>query len=166
MPTGIELWLDLGDVGMLDGVEYRVLGIAARRVVPPRHDDEPERWQDYLLYNASIGFRWLSVAAGHWTYAVPVEVGPTGYEAPILGGGLDGPGLNRAGEEPPVVVELEWATGELPWCAEIGERAAISERRDLVFEHSAHDVSASRIHELTPDAVARAFHKRALPRPK
>lgn len=145
-PAGLELWLDVGDVGALEGVDYRVLGIAARRT-----EAEAERWHDYLLYNANIGLRWLSVADGHWTFAVPIEVGPTDVEV--------------EGRESTVAV-LEWAAGELPWSAEIGERARVSERDDVVFEHSPIDVSAARITALTPDAVAKAFGKRSLPRPK
>lgn len=148
MPAGIELWLDLGDVGTLEGVEYRVLGIAARRADAA----PPSRWQDYLLYNARIGLRWLSVTDGHWTYATPVEVGPTGFD------------LEHVSES--TVGVLEWAAGELPWSAELGEQAAFSEREDLVFEHTFLDVSAARIQELTPDAVAKAFGKRSLPRPR
>jgi hypothetical protein len=155
MPAGIEQWLEVGDVGSLEGVEYRVLGLAARRTVVDS-ESEPRRWQDYFLYNARVGFRWLSVADGHWTYAVPIEVGPSGYDFEAL----------AADEESTVRATLEWATGELPWSADIGEHVMVSERGDVVFENSLFDLSASRIHELTPDAVAKAFGKRSLPRPK
>lgn len=162
IPAGIEQWLEIGDVGLLEGVEYRVLGMVARRVVD--NTDDPTRWQDYFMHNARIGIRWLSVADGHWTYAVPIEVGPTGYDTPFLG---------PFGEKDPLMTpkrfdwaKVEWATGQLPWSVELSEACAIAERGDIVFEHSVCDVSAARTYALSPDAVAKAFHKRSLPRPK
>jgi hypothetical protein len=145
MPGGLELWLDIGDAGLLDGVEYRVLGIVARRT-----DDA--RWEDYLLYHAHVGLRWLSVSEGHWTYVTPVHVGALDFELPKPFGA------------PPA--RLEWAAGELPWSAEIAETVHVSEHDDIVIEVTAEDMAASRAIELTPDAVAKAFHKRSLPRPK
>lgn len=150
-PAGLELWLEVGEVGLLEGIELRVVGVLARQTSLP--DEPPLRWQDYLLYNAQSGLRWLSVADGHWSWAVPIEVGPAGYDA-------------RASARKGIAATLEWATGALPWSAEIGERATIWERGDLVFERTGSDLSAARTAPLTTDAVARAFRKRSLPRPR
>jgi hypothetical protein len=162
MPAGIDLWLDVGDIGTLEGVEYRVLGVVARCTTRDESRDEEDiaRWQDYLMYNARIGLRWLSVADGHWSYASPVEPGSALHE---LGG--EALGVFLAADQS-LHTRLEWAAGELPWSADIGELAFVREAGDVVLEWTFRDVSASKVRELTPDEVARAFRKRTLPRPK
>ena len=64
---------------------------------------------------------------------------------------------------------LDWATGELPWLASIGD---VSDVRDYVRapfvlsrESTADEVSWSRAAYLPTDVVARAFGKRNLPKP-
>lgn len=141
-PTGLELWLDVGDRGTLDGVEYEVLGIVARR-------SEDDHWEEYCVYSAGVGLRWLVVADGHWSYVSPVEPGAASAE-------LDGAKCPK----------VTWAAGELPWAVRIGEVVMQQESADLTFENSLDEISWSRATRLSTDAIAQAFGKRALPRPR
>lgn len=142
-PSGLTLWLEVGDRGTLDGVEYRVLGVVARR------GSDDARWEEYCMYSACVGVRWLVVADGHWSYVAPVETGAAATDVELSS-----------------LAIVEWATGELPWEVSIGEHAFQLESGALTQERTRDEVSWSRAVPLAPDAVASAFNKRALPRPK
>jgi hypothetical protein len=64
---------------------------------------------------------------------------------------------------------IEWAIGELGWEITIGEETHV---RDflrapymLTKEWTAHEVHWARARYVTPDTIAKAFGKRALPKP-
>ncbi|MBX3230236.1 MAG: DUF4178 domain-containing protein [Labilithrix sp.] len=145
-PSGIEPWLVPGDRGALDGVEYTVLGLVARV------NEEGERWQEYCMYSAGIGLRWLVAGAdGRWSYVAPVEAGTIAEDL----------------TDPPFFTKLEWASGELPWRAERGELTWQQEHGDLTLERVlGTELSWSRATPLPSNTIARAFDKRALPRPR
>lgn len=163
-PSGVDPCLEVGDTGELDGVAYRVLGIIVRHVSTAHatHQDDEEapapvhaQWEEYLLYNARVGLRWLSVGDGHWTYASPLEAGDA---APTL--------AEVARTRTQYIGNVVWAGGELPWSVDIGEQAVLIEDGDLAIENTFRDIGWSRIREVPPDSVARAFSKRTLPRPR
>lgn len=92
-PSGLEMWLDVGDCGTLDGVEYTVLGVIAR-------SRDEDRWEEYCMYSAGVGLRWLVVSDGHWSYVAPASGEPVHFVAA------------------PTYPKVTWATGELPWAAQ------------------------------------------------
>ena len=57
-----QLHIPLGSTGILEGHSYEVIGFL-------RLSGGGEVWDEYLLYNASKGVRWLVCASGHWTLA-------------------------------------------------------------------------------------------------
>jgi hypothetical protein len=142
MPSGIDLWLGVGDKGTLDGIVYQVVGVVARS----RAD---ARWEEYCVYSAGIGVRWLVVGEGHWSLVSPIEPGQVAL--PVT-------------QE--TAVRVDWVTGELPWSAELGEHIFATEHGALVGETDGHEVSWSQAKDLTTDDVARGFNKRNLPLPR
>lgn len=160
-PKGIDLWLDVGDEGKLDGARFRVLGIVARSI---RIEGERYGWQEYLLHDAAEGFRWLVVSDGHWSLVETIEPGlvlETDRGATLEGETYKPLSSGKA--------RVDWATGELPWEASIGDTTDV---RDYVRaphllsrESTEDEVTWSRGTYLSPDAVARAFGKRSLPKP-
>lgn len=157
MPSGLQLWLEVGDKGTLEGTEWHVVGIVARKT-------ETAQWEEYCVYSAGIGLRWLVVSDGHWLYVSPVEPGTVEEPFPLAALAASA----RGDAEPPApdVPRVIWAAGELPWAVAIGETVMAVEVGDLAGEYAASDITWSRQQPLATDDVARAFNKRAMPKPR
>jgi Domain of unknown function (DUF4178) len=160
-PKGVELVLAIGDEGTIDGTKYRVLGVLHRSI---RIEGERYTWEEYLLHEASAGFRWLVVSDGHWNLVDSVEAGlVTETER---GATFEGEAYKPWSEG---TAKVEWAAGELPWAVSIGDTSSV---RDYVrapymlsFEGTDDEISWSRGTYMPPDAISRAFGKRVLPKP-
>lgn len=160
-PKGVDLWLDVGDEGKLDGTRFRVIGVVARSI---RADGERYGWQEYLLHDAAEGLRWLVVSDGHWSLVETIEPGlvvETDRGATYEGETYKPLSSGRA--------RVDWASGELPWEAEIGVTTDV---RDYVRapyllsrESTDDELTWSRATYVSTDVVARAFGKRTLPKP-
>jgi Domain of unknown function (DUF4178) len=69
--------IPLGAEGAFDGVSYTVTGRLRR------HADYPGgfvEWDEYLLYAAAQGYRWLVCARGHYSFVTPLAPGAVGAE--------------------------------------------------------------------------------------
>jgi hypothetical protein len=64
--------IPIGGKGKLEGKTWDVLGVI-RRVVTAQGVEYP--WNEYLLHEGTIGFRWLVQANDHWAFVEPVEPG-------------------------------------------------------------------------------------------
>ena len=163
-PKGLELWLAVGDEGELatesGRSRFRVIGIVQRSI---RIEGERYTWEEYVLHSPAEGLRWLVTSDGHWNLVAAVEPGQVAessshakYDGEVYKPWSSGK------------ARLEWATGELPWEATIGD---ITETRDYVRapcmlsrEATADEITWS-LGTYTPsDTIARAFGKRVLPR--
>ncbi|MGV3510644.1 MAG: DUF4178 domain-containing protein [Novosphingobium sp.] len=63
--------LELGKRGMLFGREWEVVGALRRK-------DQIAIWQEFLLFNPYLGYRWLVVADGEWQFGTPLADRPQG----------------------------------------------------------------------------------------
>jgi len=63
--------IPLGSVGTLFETQYTVIGFMERFVL---YEGTKYSWTEYLLYQPSIGFRWLVNSRGHWSFVEPVPV--------------------------------------------------------------------------------------------
>ncbi|MBW1657374.1 DUF4178 domain-containing protein [Flavobacterium quisquiliarum] len=59
--------LELGDVGFLNGSEYKVTGILKKKVHPDY------TWNEFILQNEAKEFLYLSVSNGHWMMLTEME---------------------------------------------------------------------------------------------
>ena len=164
-PKGLELWLAVGDTGELatesGRATFRVIGITHRSI---RIEGARYTWEEYVLHAPAAGLRWLVVSDGHWNLVEtvdPAQVEESERGAKAFGELYKPWSSGRA--------RLEWATGELPWSAAIGD---VTATRDYVrapwilsCESSEAEITWSRGTYLPTDAVARAFAKRLLPKP-
>ena len=64
--------IPLGSKGRFAEGELTVCGFLTRFCVV---SGVTYRWEEYLLYNPQVGFRWLVHDNGHWSYVVPVSPG-------------------------------------------------------------------------------------------
>jgi hypothetical protein len=160
-PKGVETWLSVGDEGELAGARSTVIGMLSRSTAGA----EPTRWDEYLLYSKEHGLGWLVVADGHWSLVEPVEPGLV-EEAPDHAK-LAGNAYERIAEG---VARVDWATGELPWEVTIGEESHVRDYAApsslLSKEWTPDEVTWSRATYVAPDLIAKAFRKRALPKPQ
>jgi hypothetical protein len=161
-PLGVDVWLAPGDEGELDGEPVRVVGIVSRTLEGER--TRPTSWEEYLLYGAARGLRWLVVSGGHWSLARNVEAGlvrETEEAAEI--------GADRYEAEAEQRVRVVWAAGELPWEVAVGDASSVRDYTGLgdvlTKEWTLDEVSWSLTEDLTPDVIAKAFRKRTLPKP-
>ena len=74
---GQELYqftLPIGAKGSLenfaDGAEFQIIGAMRRSVT---YEGVKYYWEEYLLYNSHIGFRWLVNSENHWNLVEPVN---------------------------------------------------------------------------------------------
>ena len=164
-PKGLELWLAVGDEGDLGATSgrarFRVIGITHRSI---RIEGERYTWEEYVLHAPESGLRWLVVSDGHWNLVESIEAGQVDESG--LGAKYDGETYKpwSSGK-----ARLEWASGELPWEAAVGD---ITDTRDYVRvpymlsrESSEDEINWSRGTYTPSDAIARAFGKRVLPKP-
>ncbi len=160
-PKGLTLWLDVGDVGELAGAQYRVIGIVHRSI---RVSGERYTWEEYVLHAPAEGLRWLVVGDGHWNLVESIAVGLV--EASDRGAKLAGESFRFISSGK---ARLEWATGELPWEATVGDtvdaRDYVNAPHMLSCESSEDEITWSRGTYTPSDTVARAFGKRVLPKP-
>ncbi len=56
-----QLAMPLGSRGSVRGTEYQVVGWMRRSI-------EGERWDEYLLFNPYVGYRWLVEEDGEWSF--------------------------------------------------------------------------------------------------
>ena len=72
-PANEPYVLEIGAVANFAGKPpMTLIGAVSRSVII---DAVKYFWQEYLLYNPSVGFRWLVLSDGHWNFVEPVAVG-------------------------------------------------------------------------------------------
>jgi DNA-directed RNA polymerase subunit RPC12/RpoP len=83
-------------------------------------------WDEYLLWNETLGFRWLMHSVGHWTWLAPLPAG----EVVINSSGVSP--LAKYGKETfrryqSVFATTEYVAGECYWAVAAGEVARATE---------------------------------------
>jgi hypothetical protein len=111
--------LQVGMEGTFPGdVRFKIIGAVVRSVTI---DGITYYWHEYLLYNPSIGFRWLVHSDNHWNFVEPVnpaEIDNSGIYAP--GGYVNYNGKKyKIFQDAPAVVQ--YVKGEFYWRVEQGE---------------------------------------------
>ena len=64
--------IPLGTTGTLHGQSYMVIGFLQRSV---RFEGVKYFWEEYLLYDGRLGFRWLVCSEHHWNFVEPLAPG-------------------------------------------------------------------------------------------
>ncbi|MCA1618128.1 MAG: DUF4178 domain-containing protein [Acidobacteria bacterium] len=105
----------LGGTAEFEGRTFTVIGCMVRSV---EFDGVRYFWQEYLLYEPALGFRWLVESDGHWSYVKPLAPGDVRDE---------GKAAVHAGRRFKIfqdaTARVEYVEGEFYWRVEAGELA-------------------------------------------
>jgi hypothetical protein len=153
--------IPLGSVGTFSEGTLTAIGFMTRYC---RVEGITYKWDEYLLYNPQIGFRWLVDDSHHWSYVVPVSVGDV-YDADKTArfGG------KTFRQFQAVNAFVDTVYGEFYWRVEEGES---TQAKDFVHppeilsrEISGREVTWSHGVYMSAGEVTAAFKSRELPRP-
>jgi Zn finger protein HypA/HybF involved in hydrogenase expression len=158
--------LQMGMEGTFSGdVKFKIIGAVVRSV---SIEGITYYWHEYLLYNPSIGFRWLVHSDNHWNFVEPInpaEVENSGIYAP--GGYVKYNGTKyKIFQDAPAVVQ--YVQGEFYWRVEQGETVRaidyVAAPVMLSQEVSANEVNWSAGVYMTNAEIEKAFGISDLPK--
>jgi hypothetical protein len=168
-PTNVDanFVLPIGAEGTFkDDVKFKIIGAVVRSVTI---EGETYYWHEYLLYNPSIGFRWLVHSDNHWNFVEPVNVADVTADANLLGARsatYNGRKFKIFQDAPAVV---QYVKGEFYWRVEQGEtvRAVDYVAAPLMLsqESSANEINWSVGTYMTNAEIEKAFGVSNLPKP-
>src|SRR5215207_8791431 len=99
-----------GRQGRVRGAGVHLIGYMVRSV---EFEGVRYFWQEYLLYEPAVGFRWLVESDGHWSYVTPVPPGEVSESGPrATHGGRSFKMFQDA------VARVEYVEGEFYWRVE------------------------------------------------
>ncbi|HEX7318475.1 MAG TPA: DUF4178 domain-containing protein [Pyrinomonadaceae bacterium] len=107
--------IPLGGTAEFEGQPFNVIGYMVRSV---EFDGVRYFWQEYLLYNPAVGFRWLVESDAHWSYVTSVPPGEV-----VESGGRASHGGRSFKMFQDAVARVEYVEGEFYWKVEAGEQA-------------------------------------------
>ncbi|MEO8072484.1 MAG: DUF4178 domain-containing protein [Acidobacteriota bacterium] len=112
-----EFVLPIGAEGNFKGVKFKIIGAMVRSVSV---EGVKYFWDEYLLYNPKIGFRWLVYSDNHWNFVEPVNpaevvVNEAVGKSTARYGGAD----YKIFQDAPA--EVEYVKGEFYWRVTQGE---------------------------------------------
>lgn len=143
------------------GAKLKIVGAVVRSVTV---EGEKYFWHEYLLYNRSVGFRWLTHSDNHWNFVEPINAA----EVVAVGNnvGYNGKTFKVFQDAP---ARVEHVRGEFYWRVEQGETVRaidyVAPPQMLSQEITDKEVNWSRGNYLTNAEVERAFGVSDLPKP-
>ena len=168
-PTGVDksFVLPIGAEGTFkDDVKLRIIGSVVRSVTI---EGETYYWHEYLLYNPSIGFRWLVHSDNHWNFVEPLNPAEVIANDGILGARsatYNGQTFKIFQDAEAVV---QYVKGEFYWRVEQGEkvRAVDYVKAPLMLssETTQNEINWSVGTYMTNAEVEKAFGVADLPKP-
>jgi DNA-directed RNA polymerase subunit RPC12/RpoP len=113
-PKGWGMTIPMGATAEFEGRPMTVIGCMVRSV---EFDGVRYFWQEYLLYNPAVGFRWLVESDGHWSYVKSV---PPGEVVEHNGASYGGKRFKIFQD---AMARAEYVQGEFYWKVTVGELA-------------------------------------------
>jgi hypothetical protein len=108
--------LALGSTAEFEGQPFTIIGFMVRSV---EFDGVRYFWDEYLLYNPAVGFRWLVQSDNHWNFVRPVAPGE--ISEPDNKGALFRGKRYKIFQD--AMARAEYVQGEFYWRVEAGELA-------------------------------------------
>jgi hypothetical protein len=120
-PPPVQPILPLGSTGKYQEVEWTVIGFMQRYVTEEGTD---YFWEEYLLYQPRLGFRWLTRSDEHWNWVEAVPPAAVSGEGKYTNFGGRSFSLYQDG-----LAKVSFVVGEFYWKVEVGEEV---ESRDYI----------------------------------
>lgn len=159
--------IPLGTVGEVPEGKMTVIGTMARSVTI---EGTQYFWGEYLLYNPSVGFRWLVNSDNHWNYVYAVPPGEVQEGAKYAT--FRGKNYKIFQDAP---CKVEAVLGEFYWRVEAGERVRgvdyvappymLSKEVSIYSGASTGEINWSLGTYIPVDKIEKAFGVTGLPRP-
>lgn len=165
-PAGQDFVLPVGAEGTFADTKYKLIGAVVRSVTI---EGTQYFWQEYLLYDASVGFRWLVHSDSHWNFVEPVNPAEVEATANMLGArsATYNGRTYKIFQDAPAVVE--YVIGEFYWRVEQGETVQavdyVSPPLMLSQESTGSEINWSLGTYMTNAEVEKAFGISGLPKP-
>jgi hypothetical protein len=167
-PTEVDksFVLPLGAEGTFQGdKKFKIIGAVVRSVTI---EGETYYWHEYLLYNPSIGFRWLVHSDNHWNFVEPVNPAEVTVNENVLARSATYNGTKfKIFQDAPAVVQ--YVKGEFYWRVEQGEtvRAVDYVAAPLMLsqESTGNEITWSLGTYMTNAEIEKAFGVSDLPKP-
>jgi Domain of unknown function (DUF4178) len=105
-----QLAMPLGSRGAVFGTEFQVVGWMRRSI-------DGEGWDEYLLFNPYVGYRWLVEEDGEWSFGTMLLALPDVSRFPTV---LVGAAAFR-NEEQSYVATVDSVVGEFYWRVQVGD---------------------------------------------
>lgn len=115
-PTGPPPSIPIGSTAEFEGQPMTVIGFMVRSVT---FGGTRYFWQEYLLYNPAVGFRWLVESDQHWSYVRTLQPAEVSEPTPGKTAHYDGKTFKIFQDAP---ARVEHVAGEFYWRVEVGER--------------------------------------------
>jgi len=113
--------IPIGSVGEFEGARQMVIGFMVRSV---EFEGVRYYWEEFLLYNPQIGFRWLVRSDDNWSYVQAVAPGDVIHRTGAFGG--KGDTVQFGGERyklyQDAVARVEYVIGEFYWKVMCGDQ--------------------------------------------
>jgi hypothetical protein len=147
--TARNLRLPLGTRGTVKGQLFEVIGAMQRSV-------SGYRWQEYLLFNPYIGFRWLVNDGGHWNFGTMVRDTSAIAVAAIVS--YQGRRYRKFQSGTP---KVDWVIGEFYWRVAVGDIVKSSDYISppfmLSLEKTKNEFTWSQLEYIEPEEIEEAF---------
>lgn len=120
-PGKVQPIIPMGSTGEFAGARLTVIGMLVRSV---EFAGVRYYWEEYLMYNPQVGFRWLVRSDDNWNYVEPVAPGEIAHKA---GSGFGGKGdvvyykNERFKIYQEATARVEYVVGEFYWKVTAGE---------------------------------------------
>jgi hypothetical protein len=164
-PGQVKPILPMGSVGTLPEGPMTVIGMIQRSVT---FDGVDYHWEEYLLYEPRLGFRWLVRSDNHWSYVRPLRPGD-----------VSGAGRTRLYDDRTFKLfqkadaSVTYVVGECYWKVTVGETVQTADyirppemlAREMTIAKDGEEINWSLGTYLTPEAVETAFNIHGLTRP-
>lgn len=147
--------IPMGSAGEFAGARLTVIGLLVRSV---EYEGVRYYWEEYLLYNPQVGFRWLVRSDDNWNYVEPVPPGEVAHKAGTGFGGK-GDAVYFRGERFKIyqdaIARVDYVIGECYWKVLAGE---LTQTADYVHPPRMLSVETS-IEQAREDAEAKAGNR-------